>query len=480
MRILHVAAECYPLVRTGGLGDVLGALPVASRNMGDDARLLLPGYPDVVSGLHIDAALPLPGLPAHEEARLLRGHLPATGLPLYVLDAPRRFARPGNPYLGPDGHDWPDNAERFGLLCRTAAALAGNEIDPGWLADVVHAHDWHAGLVPAYLRQASVRIPSIFTIHNIAFQGLFPLERAAALGLPPALLQPDGLEFWQQISFMKAGIVYSDRVTTVSPGYAREIATPAFGCGLEGVIAGRGRDVSGILNGVDDAVWNPESDPLIAARFDGDRIMARAANRAELFAELSLDPTDGILFGAVSRLTDQKGLDLVLEALPSLLGERDALALLGSGDAALEQGFRAAAERYPGRVAAIIGYDDRLSHRLIAASDAVLVPSRFEPCGLTQLYALRYGAPPIVRRTGGLADTVSDATDLALDDGSATGFVFDQATPEALIGAVERARALHRQPDRWRLLQASGMRRRFSWAEAAAAYRQLYASITAA
>jgi starch synthase len=323
-------------------------------------------------------------------------------------------------------------------------------------------------------------LPSVFTIHNMAFQGLFPPDRLAGLGLPDALLQPDGLEFWGKISFLKSGIFYANRVTTVSPTYAGEIATADFGCGLDGVVRSRGAAVSGILNGVDDAVWNPASDRLIEATYDIDGLERRDANRAALLTGTGLSPPTGPLLGVVSRLTEQKGLDLLLAALPVLLARGGALALLGSGDAALEARFAAAAREHPDRVWVKVGYDDQLSHRLIAGADAIVVPSRFEPCGLTQLYALRYGAVPIVRRTGGLADTVTDVAAARPDSQSETGFVFDQPSAEALGVAIGRAATLLTDKVAWRVLQQNGMRQRFSWREAAADYGALYRAVTRA
>ncbi|HLY55980.1 MAG TPA: glycogen synthase GlgA [Stellaceae bacterium] len=480
MRALHAAAECYPVVRTGGLGDVLAALPAAQRALGIDARLLLPGYPAVLAALeggeHVLALGPVLGA---ERADILRGRFAGSAVPIYAIDAAELFTREGNPYLGPDGLDWPDNLQRFGLLSWAAAVLARGGLGGDWCADVLHAHDWHAGLAPAYAKLAADprRAPGIVqTIHNLAFQGLFPLASEAALGLPAV----GGLEFWGQLSFMKAGLVHADRITTVSPGYAREIATPAFGNGLDGVIAARGADVSGILNGVDDAQWNPERDPALATRFGPRGQAKRAGNRRALIAEFGLADAGGPLFGIVSRLSHQKGLDLVLAALPTLLDCGGSLVLLGVGDAELERGFTAAAAAVPGRIAVALRLDDALSRRIFGGSDVLLVPSRFEPGGLTQLYAMRYGAIPVVRRTGGLGDTVHDATPEALAAGTATGIVFDGETPAAVAAALRRTAALHADRTAWTALQRAAMASRFPWSAAAEAYRDLYRGITAA
>jgi len=484
MRVLHAAAECYPVVRTGGLGDVLAALPPAQRAAGLDARLLLPGYPAVREAL--EEARPvarLDGLPGAAAVTLLAGRFAGSEVPVYAIEAPELYDRPGNPYLGPDGLDWPDNVQRFGLLGWIAARLGRGGVDPGWQADIVHAHDWHAGLAPAYLVLGADSQPTpagVFTIHNLAFQGLFPAASMEILGLPGASFTIDGLEFWGSLSFMKAGLVTAGRVTTVSPGYAKEIATPEFGCGLDGVIRARGGDVVGILNGVDETTWTPAGDPALARTFDRDDLAGRAVNRRALLDLFGLDEAGGPLFGVVSRLSEQKGLDLVLAALPVLLGCGGTLVLLGTGDAALEAGFQAAAEAAPGRIGLRLGYDDRLAHLVFGGSDAVLVPSRFEPCGLTQLYAMRYGALPVVRRTGGLGDTVHDASAEALRAGVATGIVFEAVTAAAVGQAIERTAALFADRATWRSVQQTAMAQRFSWRDAAASYQALYRGLTAA
>jgi len=476
MRILHAAAEIHPVVRTGGLGDVVAALPAAQQTFGHDVRLILPAYPALKAALEKSVVVAM--LRDRFDApviRLLRGRLISSGLIAYLIDAPSLFDRPGNPYLGLDGRDWPDNAQRFGLLGWAAAALACGQLDVEWHAEALHAHDWHAGLAPAYLRLAGdASVTSVFTIHNIAYQGLFSPAMLGPLELPAELFTIGGLEFWNQISFMKAGLVFGDRITTVSPGYAREIATPDYGCGLDGVIAARDGAVFGILNGVDSSQWDPTNDPVLEARFDANHLEARLANRDSLLRRFGLQPADGPLYGVVSRLTPQKGLDLVHRALPVLLETGGSLVLLGSGDAPLEVAFRAAAKEHPDRVAVVIGYDDSLSHGIMAGSDVVLVPSRFEPCGLTQLYALRYGAVPVVRRTGGLGDTVVDASPGALQNHTATGIVFEAATVDAVREALRRVTALYRDRDVWRSLQQTGMLQIFSWETAALQYIALY------
>ena len=479
MRILHVASEIFPLVKTGGLADVAAALPPALVKRGLDTRILLPGFPGIMKGM--EALMPVCVIgPVFGAAtvRLLLGRLPDSGLSAYVIDAPFLYRRPGNPYLGPDGKDWADNHRRFALLGWTAAHLASGELDADWTPDVVHAHDWHAGLTAAYLRQnPALGAGTVFTIHNMAFRGIFPMECRYDLDLPMGTMTPLGMEFHGSLSFMKAGLVYSDRITTVSPTYAREICTTEFGCGLEGVMRDRGRDLSGILNGVDYAVWRPD-DPLIAKPYSPENLKGKQASKPALQSEFGLDPSaTGPLFGVVSRLTAQKGMDLLLAALPDLLEEGGQLVVLGTGDADLETGFRDAAAAHPGQVAIFLGYDEAMSHRVIAGSDVLLVPSRFEPCGLTQLYALRYGTLPLVRRVGGLADTVVDASPEKLQTGQATGFVFDDATRHALGVRIREASALYRDRSAWKQVQRHAMKQDFSWDDAAANYEALYRSI---
>ncbi len=476
MDVLSVASEAYPLVKTGGLADVAGALPGALRAEGVRVRTLLPGYPAVTRALTAAESLwrwdDLFGAPA----QLLAGS--AHGLDLLVLDAPHLYARPGNPYLGPDGRDWPDNALRFAALARVGASLA-----EGWLASwrpgVVHAHDWQAALVPAYLHyDAAAPVGTVLTVHNLAFQGVFPPALLPALGLPAEAFALNGVEYFGNIGFLKAGLLFADRITTVSPTYAAEIRTPADGMALDGLLRGRGAAVSGILNGIDTQIWNPATDALLPARYDAATLDARAANRAALQARFALDADPAApLFAVVSRLTAQKGMDLLLAALPVLLAEGGQLALLGAGEAALEGGFRAAAAAHPGRIGCVIGYDETLAHLVQGGTDALLVPSRFEPCGLTQLCALRYGAVPVVARVGGLADTVIDASPMALAAGVATGVQFAPVSLELLEAAIRRAAGLHRAPAQWRRMQQNGMAADVSWRDPARRYAALYREI---
>ncbi|HPT49863.1 MAG TPA: glycogen synthase GlgA [Accumulibacter sp.] len=480
MRILHVAAEIYPLVKTGGLADVVAALPAALAARGLDTRVLVPGMPSVMSGV-VDLKRVMRFGPAFGAAvvTLRLGRMPDSGLPVYVIDAPFLYRRDGNPYLGPDGRDWNDNHRRFALLGWVAAHLASGELDRRWQPDVVHSHDWHAGLAPAYIAQSpALNTATVFTIHNLAFRGLFPLDCHTDLGLLISGAMQSGIEFHGQLSFMKAALVHAKRINAVSPSYAREICTSEFGWGLDGLLRDRGDDLSGILNGVDYRVWDPRTDKALTRNYDAENPRGKKVCKLTLQGELGFARSTKIpLLAVVSRLTEQKGLDLVLEALPVLLAAGGQLVVIGSGDADVEAGFRAAAAAHPKSVSVYLGYDDAMSHRITAAADILLVPSRFEPCGLTQLYALRYGTLPLVRRVGGLADTVIDATPATLDDGTANGFVFDQATGCALASRIVDACALFRDSARWRQIQKRGMVQDFSWDDSAARYEALYRRI---
>ena len=482
MKVLHVAAEVFPLVKTGGLADVVAALPVAQAEAGADVRLLLPGLPAVMDGVQgartvIDIGACFGAL----RVRLLLARLPGSKLPVYVIDAPYLYRRGGSPYQDSQGEEWPDNLQRFALLGWVAAHLAADDADPQWLPDIVHAHDWHAAMACAYMAEhVATQAASVLTVHNLAVQGLFPMHDWPMLGLASHLMSPAGLEFHGQLSFMKAGLQFADQVTTVSPTYAREMATHEFGCGLDGVVRGRGAAVSGILNGIDGDIWNPATDPAIAQRYDIQRMAGKQACRRALQTELGLELDEhALLITLVSRLTAQKGLDLVLGALPDLVRAGVQLAVQGTGEPSLEAAFRMAQQAHPGRVHVHIGYDEARAHRLIAGADAIAVPSRFEPCGLTQMYGLRYGTLPIVRRVGGLADTVTDATTDNLTAGTATGFLFDAATPAALDRCVRRALDLRHNTAAWAGMVATAMARDLSWVGPARAYDALYTRLLA-
>ncbi len=471
LRVLAVASEVFPLIKTGGLADVTGALPAALAREKIAVRTLVPGYPAVIGGLGRTRVVMRRDDVFSGPARVLAGR--AGDLDLLVLDAPHLFDRPGNPYVGPDGNDWPDNAERFSALCQTAASIGIGAIK-GYQPAVIHAHDWQAGLAPAYARLEGGPA-SVMTVHNLAFHGRAPASMMGRLGLPPEMFGVDGVEFHGAISALKAGLHYADRITTVSPGYAAEIQTPAFGWGFEGLLRHRAGVLSGILNGIDTTVWNPAADPAIKAGYDVTSLDRRAANTVALRERMGLLP-DPIapLFGVISRLTDQKGMDLLLACLPGMLADGGQLAVLGSGDPALEAGFRRAAREAAGRVGVVIGYDEALAHQMQAGIDALLVPSRFEPCGLTQLCALRYGAVPVVSRVGGLADTVIDANAAALGAGVATGVQFAPSSVDGLAEGMRRAGTLFRDRGAWRRLMGNGMAADVSWTAPARQYAMLF------
>jgi starch synthase len=477
--VLSVASEAVPLVKTGGLADVAGALPAALAPHGVELTTLLPGYPAAMKAVKRGRVLHSYDDLLGTKARLVAGKLGEQ--PLILLDAPTLFARDGGPYGDAAGNDWPDNMRRFAALGRAAADLAGGLV-PARRFDVLHAHDWQAGMAPAYLRFAplpgSAPVPTVMTIHNMAFQGFFGREHFPALGLPKAAWSMTGVEYHGGIGFLKAGMEAASLITTVSPTYAQEIRSPEFGMGLEGLIVSRGTRVRGIVNGIDPADWNPATDAHIPATYTASSIARRAANKRALEAEFGLEPGDGPLFIVVSRLTWQKGMDVLVEVLDHLVGIGGRLALLGSGDAAIVAGLTAAAVRHPGRIGLKFGYDEALSHRMQAGGDAILVPSRFEPCGLTQMYGLAYGCVPVVARTGGLADTVIDANLAALSAGAATGIQFSGVSYPALADAISRAVALHAQAATWRAMQRAGMKADFSWNNSGKLYADLYRELT--
>ncbi|HET7882138.1 MAG TPA: glycogen synthase GlgA [Acetobacteraceae bacterium] len=472
LNVLAVTSEIFPLVKTGGLADVTGALPGALAAEGVAVRSLVPGYPPVLSALEGGVAVAKLDDLFGGSAHIIAAH--ASGLDLFAIDAPHLYGRSGDPYRAPDGWEWSDNAFRFAALSRAATLLAQGLIG-GYQPDVVHAHDWQAGLVPAYLHYAGTRVPSVLTIHNLAFQGRFPPYLLGQIGLPPHAFAVYGVEYYGDISYLKAGVQFADRITTVSPTYAAEICTPAGGVGMDGLLRARVAVLSGILNGVDTTVWDPAHDAFLAATFDVDRITQRAANKAALQQRFGMrsDPSK-LLFGAITRLSAQKGVDLLLAALPFLLDAGGQLVIIGTGEAPLEGRLRAAAGP---DVGVQIGYDEGLAHLIQGGADALLMPSLFEPCGLTQLCALRYGSLPVVAHVGGLCDTIIDANEMALAAGLGTGFHFAPVQTEMLCAAILRALSVWRQPDMWRRLQRNAMLTDVSWRRPAARYATLYRSL---
>lgn len=480
VRVLQVASEMFPLAKTGGLADVCGALPKALAQGGADVRVLMPAYPSVFDGvadLRVEAELG--ELLGQHPVRLLRGTVRHSATPVWLVDCPDLYLRPGTPYLDANGDEWPDNAIRYGVLCHAASLLALGRTGAAWRPDVVHCHDWHTGLVPLLLRSVEERPRTVFTVHNAAFQGNFPMSTAALLGLPREGPLAAGMEFYGQLSFLKCGIVFADKVTTVSPTYARELTTPEFGCGMQGVFENRGADFVGIMNGIDTDVWNPATDPFLADRYSAGDPCGKLACKAALQDELGLHRnTSAPIAIFASRLTTQKMADVLLGRLPGVMRRHPELqfALLGSGDRAIEQGYAAFAQTFPGRVSVDIGYNEASAHRLHAGADLLLHGSRFEPCGLVQLYSMRYGTIPIVRRVGGLADSVVDV-DGDVQAKCSTGFVFDEPTGDALEDAVQRCLALYDRQDTWHSVRQRAMACDFGWRRSAQEYLGLFTEI---
>ena len=473
MRVLHVCSELYPLLKTGGLADVLGALPFAQKEIGIDTRILLPAYPKISAGIENTHVV--------TEFDNFAGHVVLrygeyNGVGIYLIDAPHLYWREGNPYHDTDYNDYADNYKRFALLGWVGAELA-TSLDSWWRAEVVHAHDWHAGLVAAYLFNKGRPAKSVFTIHNLAYQGQFAHRHLYEIGLPEGMFHVDGLELFGQISYLKAGLYYSDMVTAVSPTYAKEITTPDFAYGLQGLLTGlrEAGKLVGILNGVDQEIWHPSCDAYIQHHYKLKSIAGKKKNKADLQAYFNLpQQPDALLFVMVTRLTEQKGVDLLIATADEIVKQGGQLTILGSGAKHLEEGICQLAQRYPEHIAVKIGYDEALSHLMVAGGDVILVPSRFEPCGLTQLYGLQYGTLPLVRKTGGLADTVVDSTPENIKDRTATGFVFEQATAEDLRRSIQQAFDIWQKPRVWSALRANAMVQDFSWRKAAEQYRVLY------
>lgn len=483
MKVLFVASEVYPLIKTGGLGDVVYSLPHALHAQGLDMRLVVPGYRALLqqlSAVRILGWLEVRGGDEIYSVRLLETQHPDFAFPLWVVDCPPLFDRTGNPYVSESGEDWPDNAERFTVFARIVARLGDDALNLGWRPEVMHLHDWQTGLVAAFLHEHGPRPRIVFTIHNLAYGGYFSHEDFVRLHIPSAWWHSEGVEFHGGFSMLKAGIVYADVVTTVSPTYAKEICTPEFGYGLDGLLRAHQGKLHGILNGIDTQVWNPASDAHLPAHYTAGRINPGKARNKRALLQRFLGPIEDIqlnipVLGLVGRLVEQKGVDWVLAAMPVLLAETDVrFVLLGSGQTVYEQKLARLAKKHPERVLVEIGYDEPLAHLIEAGADIFLMPSRFEPCGLNQMYSLRYGTPPVVFKTGGLADTVVNVTEATLADGSANGFVFERPGAVAFIGAIRRALKLLRHPVLWRRVQQTGMRQSFDWAHSARQYLSLY------
>ena len=492
MKILQVSAEIFPLLKTGGLADIAGALPAALKAAGCDVRLLLPGFAPILDNLRQSKVLVQLSAPWGDVVTVRLGNLAALNCQAYIIDAPHLYLREGGPYEDAQRKPYVDNHRRFALLSWVAAQLAygNNAFDKTetWRPQVVHSHDWHAGLAPAYMAYLSYarttntpRVASLHTVHNLAYQGLFAASHFAELGLPASAFAINGVEFYGQVSFMKAGLYYADAISTVSPTYAREIQTLEQGCGLDGLLRVRASVLTGVLNAVDESVWSPSIDGHLQppyANFSATKLTGKAKCKAALQKEMGLKLTKTApLFSIVSRLTEQKGMHLSIAAIDDIAAAGGQLVVLGSGDVALETGLQKAAARHPKAVAVKLGYDEAFAHKVFAASDVTLVPSRFEPCGLTQMYGLKYGSLPLVHNVGGLADTVLDCSLENLSDGTANGFVLTQFSQANFNAAIRRAIALYARADEWAQVRARAMEQSFSWDKSAAQYCSIYKRI---
>ncbi|MGE6782633.1 glycogen synthase GlgA [Ensifer adhaerens] len=476
MNVLSVASEVYPLIKTGGLADVVGALPAALLPHGVKTRTLVPGYPAVLQKLKKKKKVGTFDNLFGNPAAVLQAEI--DGLDLLVLDQPALYHRDGGPYVDATGLDYADNFRRFAAVSLAAAEIAAGDIVPGWKPDIVHAHDWQTALTPVYMHFGrAAGTPTVMTIHNIAFQGQFGASVFPELALPAEAFSMQFVEYYGDVGFLKGGLQTADAITTVSPSYAQEILTPEFGMGLEGLLKSRVADLSGIVNGIDADIWDPQTDPHVAQHFTGTSLKQRAGNRRALEERFGLEKGNGPIFCIVSRLTWQKGMDLVAEVADEIVAMGGKLVVLGSGDAALEGALLAAASRHRGHIGMVTGYNEPLSHLMQAGSDAILIPSRFEPCGLTQLYGLRYGCVPVVARTGGLADTIIDANEAGLAAKVATGFQFTPVNADGLRLAIRRVLRAYSEPKVWSKIQTQGMKSDVSWATSAERYVSLYSGL---
>jgi starch synthase len=482
VNILFTSSEVYPLIKTGGLADVGYNLPRALKNFRHSVRLIMPAYQCVLNQLnqldHKYKTLKTFQLEQHT-VRILETLIVPSGLRVWMVECPPYFDRPGNPYVNEQGQNWEDNALRFGLFCKVAALIAVNQIGLKWQADIVHCNDWQTGLVPVYFDDFKRRPKTIFTIHNLAYQGLFPYSSFQQLGLPDHLWSFEKLEYYGQLSFIKGGLVFADKINTVSPNYAKEILTPEFACGLEDLLRYRQQDLIGILNGIDDKEWNPSKDNNLSKPYSIKTLSDKIKSKVNLqkkchFPRLLRQQKKPLLLGMVSRLSEQKGLDLLLDSMTELIKLPIQLVMLGSGEARYEMALTQLAKHYPDRIHITLGYGETLAHRIIVGADVFLMPSLYEPCGLTQLYSLRYGTPPLVRAVGGLADTVSNVIDATIATKTANGFSFRDATALALQNTIEHALLIFENKPLWKALQRSGMQQDFSWKKSAKLYLQLY------
>jgi starch synthase len=475
-KILFVTSEAHPLIKTGGLADVCGSLPKALAELSQDIKLIIPNYQALKASEKVRFLCSI--RVDNRNIKLLETRIPDSHVKVWLVDYPAYYNYPGNPYVDEHGEPWPINAERFALFCRVAVEAAMDRLNQDWKPDIVHCNDWQSGLVPALLSLEQDRPSTIFTIHNMAYQGLFPRSTAATLNIPGKLWNPAGLEFHEMLSFIKGGLVYADYITTVSPTYALEIQTPEFGYGLEGLLDHRKESLGGIINGIDLDQWNPETDTNIIQNFTAGTLNKKRLNKSELQRRFALPVNEHIpLFGLIGRLVEQKGIDLILECLPEMIAMNMQFILLGSGDKAFENQLQKLAALYPDKIAITIGYDEALAHVIEAGADIFLMPSRFEPCGLNQMYSQRYGTIPVVRKTGGLADTVIDTLPETLANHTASGIVFNEASSSSLLEAIKRAMILYSYPDTWKKIQISAMKMDFCWQRSAVQYLALYENL---
>lgn len=473
--VLFCASEVYPLIKTGGLADVAGSLPHALHKAGHDVKIILPAYQEVLAKIKRPSKVLVETWVYDYSVRVSQTILPGTRVPVWLVECAQLYDRPGNPYLDAAGNPWPDNALRFAVFNRIIVSLAKNQCGLQWQPHIVHCNDWQTGLVPALLQNEHTRPATVFTIHNLAYQGIFDRATFEFLKLPEYFWQFERLEFYNDFSFIKGGLVYSDRINTVSPNYAREITTEQFGNGLHGLLAFRAERLSGIINGIDTQVWNPGTDKLLARKFNRQHLQDKCANKTALQQHFSLKQDPNVLLMAiVSRLAEQKGIDMLLEIMPELVKRPLQLLILGSGDKHYEHALQTAMQKWPEHIAAHIGYDEELAHLMEGGSDVFVMPSRFEPCGLNQLYSQRYGSLPLVTPVGGLFDTVIDASDENINNGTATGFVLDAVTPDALLAGVDRCLSCFTDKQQWTAIIKTAMQQDFSWVTSANAYTQLY------
>jgi starch synthase len=487
MHILFATSEVYPLVKTGGLADVSYNLPQAFKNLRHSVRVVIPAYQSVLNKLNNNYKVLKTFQLEQYSVRILETQIAPSGLKVWLVDIPPYFNRPGNPYVNEQGDDWSDNALRFGLFCKIAALIASNQIGLKWKVDIAHCNDWQTGLIPIYLdiyfdkkiANLHKKPKTIFTIHNLAYQGLHTYNSFEQLDLPNHLWSYKKLEYYGKLSFIKGGLVFADKITTVSPTYAEEVLTPEFGCGLDGLLIERQKDLIGIINGIDDSEWNPATDTNLSKTYSVKTLSEKSKNKVTLqkecqFPLLVEKKIKPLVLGIVSRLSEQKGLDLLIESITELIKLPIQLVILGSGESSYESTLTHLAKNYPDKIHVTLGYNEALAHRIIAGADVFLMPSQYEPCGLTQLYSLRYGTLPLVRAVGGLADTVTNITGQTIADKTANGFSFNESTAIEFRNTIERALLIFNNKTLWKDLQYNGMKQDFSWKISAKQYLKLY------